>query len=89
LLRGCAGGNATDDCDGNVIDNVVIEKATSDEAENSPLLGDASIWLSKVRGRPSFAPRSRAAAKPALLRSTNWTLHVGCWMFARQRVTGL
>jgi hypothetical protein len=42
MLRGCAGENATDDCDGNVIDNVVIEKAISDEAENSPLLGDGN-----------------------------------------------
>ena len=34
--------NATDDCDGNVINNVVIEKATSDEVENSPGPGDGN-----------------------------------------------
>jgi VCBS repeat-containing protein len=34
--------SATDDCDGNVINNVVIEKATSDEVENSPGPGDGN-----------------------------------------------
>ena len=34
--------SATDDCDGNVINNVVIEKATSDEVENSPGGGDGN-----------------------------------------------
>jgi hypothetical protein len=32
--------SAMDDCDGNVISSVVIEKATSDEVEDSPNLGD-------------------------------------------------
>jgi hypothetical protein len=31
---------ATDDCNGNVISNIVIEKATSDEAENGPNTGN-------------------------------------------------
>src|SRR5262249_47925287 len=34
--------SATDDCDGNVINNVVIEKATSDEVEDSPGGGDGN-----------------------------------------------
>jgi hypothetical protein len=34
--------SATDDCDGNVINNVVIEKATSDELEDSPGGGDGN-----------------------------------------------
>jgi hypothetical protein len=34
--------SATDDCGGNVINNVVIEKATSDEVENSPGGGDGN-----------------------------------------------
>jgi CSLREA domain-containing protein len=34
--------SATDDCDGNVISSVVIEKATSDEVENSPGPGDGN-----------------------------------------------
>jgi hypothetical protein len=34
--------SATDDCGGNVINNVVIEKATSDEVEDSPNSGDGS-----------------------------------------------
>jgi|SRR5215831_16985271 len=34
--------SATDDCEGNLIGSVVIEKATSDEAENSPGPGDGN-----------------------------------------------
>ena len=34
--------SATDDCDGNVINNVVIEKTTSDEVEDSPGGGDGN-----------------------------------------------
>jgi VCBS repeat-containing protein len=34
--------SATDDCGGNVINNVVIEKATSDEVEDSPGGGDGN-----------------------------------------------
>jgi CSLREA domain-containing protein len=34
--------SATDDCDGNVISSVVIEKATSDEVENSAGRGDGN-----------------------------------------------
>ena len=34
--------SATDDCNGNVINNVVIEKATSDEVEDSPGGGDGN-----------------------------------------------
>ena len=34
--------SATDDCDGNLINSVVIEKATSDEVENSPGPGDGN-----------------------------------------------
>jgi hypothetical protein len=34
--------SATDDCDGNLINDVVIEKATSDEVENSPDPGDGN-----------------------------------------------
>ena len=41
--------SATDDCDGNVAGNVMIEKATSDEVEDSAGPGDGStlndIWL--------------------------------------------
>jgi hypothetical protein len=34
--------SATDDCDGNVINNVVIEKATSDEVEDAPGSADGN-----------------------------------------------